>query len=142
VSAPSFKVAAAHCNTQQHAAEHCNTQRVDTRSHGSHVISAPSFKVAATHYNTLQNTATNYNTHCVSTHDHMGVMSSLLLHSRSLQHNATHCNTLQHTATHCNTLRVDTSPHGSHVVSAFPVCRWYVLAPHSLVLHTQYMAHI
>ena len=52
------------------------------------------------------------------------------------------CNTMQHTATHCNTLRVDTSPHRSNLVSAFPVCRWYVLAPHSLVLHTQRMAHI
>jgi len=41
----------------------------------------------------------------VSTQGHMGVISSLLLHSRSLQHTATHCNTLQHTATHCNTLQ-------------------------------------
>ena len=36
--------------------------------------------------------------------DDMGVMSSLDLHSRSLQHTAPHCNILQRTLTHCNTL--------------------------------------
>ena len=46
----------------------------------------------------------------VSTQGHVGIISSLLLHSRSPQHTATHCNTLQHTATHCNTLQY-TTPH-------------------------------
>jgi len=78
----------------------------------------------------------------VSTQGHMGVISSLLLHSRSPQHTATHCNTLQHTATHCNAQQHTAihclSPQGD--MGVMP--HWYpgtYLKTYSLVLPYSYV---
>jgi len=66
---------------------------------------------SATFRNTLQHSAAHCNT-----------LQNTSKHLNALQHTAAHWNTMthrmQHNATQCNTLRVDTSPHGSHLISA------------------------